>query len=262
MRPALLGSLALEHEHLQRDGFTTLDGAFGEVELESLRRAAMRLVEPALASHIDDAYHHYDKGALKHINWPSDLDDEFAELIAHPAIVSSLNALIGPDVQLAFAKLVVKTPRQEAMYDWHQDLVFLRHTNDQLYAVALQLDDFSDGQGAVRLVPGSHHAGLMRHTPEGRIDDPGCLAPAVTLAVPRGSLTIHHSLAVHQSPANRSGRLRLRVLYFYRAADAHVVGHGSFSSGRHANAQVSGQPRHARFQDLPYEQVLPRYSKP
>jgi hypothetical protein len=246
-------------EQVERDGYAILEGAFGDHESRALREAAMRIVEPALASRVDDPRYHYDDDGvtLKHIDWPSDLDDEFARLIAHPAIVSLLNDVVGPDVQLAFGKLVVKQPRKPGLYEWHQDLVYLKHTNDQLFAVALQLDDFSDGEGAVRIVPGSHRAGLVPHHPTGGyVSDASYLSPVVTLAVPRGALTVHHSLALHRSPPSAAGELRLRALYFYRASDAHPVGRKSHLGGRHADVQVSGEPRPARHQALAWDGVF------
>ena len=246
--------MTVQSPELQRDGYTIFENALNETELESLHRAAMRIVEPGLSSVVDDPHFQYgdDGVTLMHVNWPSDLEDEFANLITHPKIVSVLNDLIGPDLQLAFGKLVVKQPRKAVMYDWHQDLVYLKHTNDQLFAVALQLDDFSDGEGAVRIVPGSHRAGILHHSPETFAGDTSTLSPIVTLAVPRGVLTVHHSLALHQSPPSNADRLRLRALYFYRAADAHVVGRRSFCWGKHADLQVSGEPRPARDQRLDY----------
>jgi hypothetical protein len=244
-------------DQLERDGYAIVEGALGERESSALRRAGLRIVEPALASRLDDPHYQYDDDGvtLKHVDWPSDLDDEFARLIAHPAIVSLLNEVVGPDVQLAFGKLVVKQPRKPG-YEWHQDLVYLKHTNDQLFAVALQLDDFSDGEGAVRIVPGSHRAGLVPHHPTaGYVSDAKYLSPVVTLALPRGSITVHHSLALHRSPPSGADQVRLRALYFYRASDAHPVARKHLS-GRHADLQVSGQPRPARHQPLAWNDVF------
>ena len=45
----------------------------------------------------------------------------------------------------------------------------------------------------------------------------------VQLTPKAGGISIHHSLTLHGSPANQSGRPRRGIVFEYRAADAYQV---------------------------------------
>jgi hypothetical protein len=131
-------------------------------------------------------------------------------------------------VRFDTGKLNMKSAGFGAPVEWHQDWAFYPHTNDDLAAVGIMLDDMTMENGAMLVVPGSHQGPVLdHHGPDGRFCgaiDPADPALDVSRAVPclgkAGSVTVHHVRAVHGSATNFSGAERRFLLYQYRAADS------------------------------------------
>ena len=111
--------------------------------------------------------------------------------------------------------------------EWHQDWAFYPHTNDDVLATGIYLDDCDLANGPLMVVPGSHHGPTHDHHADGRFCgafDPVAsgvdVAKAVPLMGPAGSMTIHHARLVHGSALNTSNRTRRLLLHEYTAADA------------------------------------------
>ena len=147
---------------------------------------------------------------------------------ATPKIVAILKDLWGT-VRFDTGKLNMKSAGYGAPVEWHQDWAFYPHTNDDLAAVGIMIDDATLENGPMMVVPGSHRGPILRPSRPGRPvlrrDRPGATATLdVSKAVPclgkAGSMTVHHVRAVHGSATNFSGAERRFLLYQYRAADA------------------------------------------
>jgi phytanoyl-CoA hydroxylase len=151
----------------------------------------------------------------------------FRALTREPKITSLLSGLLGPNIRLYGGKLNMKSAGYGSPVEWHQDWAFYPHTNDDVLATGIYLDDCDMDNGPLMVVPGSHHGPTWDHHADGRfcgalnpeasdID----LAKAVPLMGPAGSMTIHHARLVHGSALNRSNRQRRLLLHEYTAADA------------------------------------------
>jgi len=111
--------------------------------------------------------------------------------------------------------------------EWHQDWAFYPHTNDDVLATGIYLDDCDMDNGPLLVVPGSHRGPTYDHHADGRfcgaLNPANCdidLGKAVPLMGPAGSMTIHHARLVHGSALNTSNRQRRLLLHEYTAADA------------------------------------------
>ena len=149
-------------------------------------------------------------------------------MVAHAGILEVLKQLWGPSIRFDVSKLNLKAAGYGAPVEWHQDWAFYPHTNDDLAAVGIMMDDVDDANGPLMVLPGSHLGPIFDHHDEagffcGAID-PGRgevdFSRAVKLTGPAGSITIHHARTVHGSATNTSGRPRRLLLHQYRAADA------------------------------------------
>jgi phytanoyl-CoA hydroxylase len=171
--------------------------------------------------------HSSDKPRVRRIKTPHLHDPEYAHAAQHPKIVEVPRDLRGT-VPFDTGKLNMKSPGYGAPVEWHQDWAFYPHTNDDLAAVGIMLDDCEMENGPVMVIPGSHQGPIYdRHGPDGRFC--GAIAPArcdldFSRAVPclgkAGSITVHHVRAVHGSATNFSGKERRFLLFQYRAAAA------------------------------------------
>jgi ectoine hydroxylase-related dioxygenase (phytanoyl-CoA dioxygenase family) len=164
---------------------------------------------------------------VRRIKTPHLHHTEYARAARHPKIVDVLEDLWGT-VRFDTGKLNMKSAGYGAPVEWHQDWAFYPHTNDDLAAVGIMLDDCDIENGPMMVIPGSHLGPVYdHHGPDGRFCgaiDPKACAADLSRAVPclgkAGSITVHHVRAVHGSATNFSGKERRFLLFQYRAADA------------------------------------------
>jgi len=151
----------------------------------------------------------------------------FHALVREPRITALLQQLLGPSVRQYGGKLNMKSASYGSPVEWHQDWAFYPHTNDDVLATGIYLDDCDLDNGPLLVLPGTHHGPTWDHHADGRFC--GAMNPAdcdldfgtaVPLMGPAGSMTIHHARLVHGSALNRSNRQRRLLLHEYTAADA------------------------------------------
>jgi len=217
----------------RHDGFIVLPGVLTRDEVEALRRVTDELVLKARSvAANDDIYdledsHSPDEPRVRRIKTPHLHHPEYARAARHARIVEALTDLWGT-VRFDTGKLNMKSAGYGAPVEWHQDWAFYPHTNDDLAAVGIMLDDCEAENGPMMVIPGSHLGPVYdHHGADGRfcgaIDPVACdldVSRAVLCLGRAGSITIHHVRAVHGSGTNFSDRERRLLLFQYRAADA------------------------------------------
>ncbi|MEQ9125413.1 MAG: phytanoyl-CoA dioxygenase family protein, partial [Alphaproteobacteria bacterium] len=151
----------------------------------------------------------------------------FWDLAVDPDVSDIVAQLVGPDVLFYGGKMNIKAAGYGAPVEWHQDWAFYPHTNDDVLATGILLDDCDEQNGPLMVLPGSHKGPVYDHHNEGYFCgafDPGTagldVSGAAKLMGPAGSMTIHHVRAVHGSALNTSNRQRRLLLTEYAAADA------------------------------------------
>jgi len=172
----------------------------------------------------------------------------FQALTRDPKIISILARLLGPDIRLYGGKLNMKSAGYGSPVEWHQDWAFYPHTNDDVLATGIYLDDCDLDNGPLMVIPGSHLGPTYDHHADGRfcgaMDPAHCdidFSKAVPLMGPAGSMTIHHARLVHGSALNHSNRQRRLLLHEYTAADAWpLLGVASFDEFN--SRMVLGKP--------------------
>ncbi|HZP93654.1 MAG TPA: phytanoyl-CoA dioxygenase family protein [Burkholderiales bacterium] len=166
---------------------------------------------------------------VRRIKTPHKWHPIFWDVVKFPAMVDVLKALLGPDVRLHGSKLNMKAPKYGSPVEWHQDWAFYPHTNDDILAIGVMLDDMELDNGPLLVLPGTHRIDkVWDHHFEGRFCgamDPGATPDLdYTKAVPctgkAGSCSFHHVRLVHGSAQNTSMKPRQLLLYECAAADA------------------------------------------
>ena len=218
----------------RENGYLVVANVLSGAEVAELRRVTDKFVENARSrtSH-DDIYdledsHSAAEPRVRRIKTPHQWHESYARMVAHPGILEVLKQLWGPSIRFDVSKLNLKAAGYGAPVEWHQDWAFYPHTNDDLAAVGIMMDDVDDANGPLMVLPGSHLGPIFDHHDDegffcGAID-PGRgevdFSRAVKLIGPAGSITVHHARTVHGSATNTSGRPRRLLLHQYRAADA------------------------------------------
>jgi len=216
-----------------RDGVIVVPDVFSPAEIAELRRVTEGFVERAArVSANDEIYdledsHFAAEPRVRRLKTPHLHDPVYFRASRNEKVVAILKDLWG-SVRFDTGKLNMKSAGYGAPVEWHQDWAFYPHTNDDLAAVGIMLDDVDMENGPMLVVPGSHKGPVWdHHGPDGRfcgaIDPRRCdldLSRALPCLGKAGSVTVHHVRAVHGSATNFSGRERRFLLYQYRAADA------------------------------------------
>lgn len=171
--------------------------------------------------------HRPDRPRVRRIKLPHLISPPVRDLMLSDAILAPVRDLIGPDLRLHTTKLNMKSAGYGAAVEWHQDFAFYPHSNDDVLAVGVILDDIGMENGPLMVFPGSHRGPIHDHHAEGvfvgAMDLAACgldPADAVALTAPAGAITLHHARIVHGSALNRSDRDRRLLFYEMMAADA------------------------------------------
>ena len=164
---------------------------------------------------------------VRRVKTPHRFFPAFERLYRHPRLVRILTALLGPRVRLHGSKINLKAPRYGSPVEWHQDWAFYPHTNDDLLAVGVMLDDCTSDNGPLMVVPGSHRGPVCDHHANGHFCgavDPSSIREEIARAVPltgrAGWMSFHHVRLLHGSAQNVSSLPRALLLYEYAASDA------------------------------------------
>ena len=222
-------------------GFLVVDDVFTAPEIEALRAAAESeaIRRPQNERGYADKTLHLLELSVRH--------PLFMELARSDQLLGRIRPLIGDDIQLQHSKIATKPPAKNiGPFRWHQDFAYFPHTNTSLVAAMVMLDDATPENGCMQMVAGSHKLGLLDHHKDGFFDecqesrlwaDPDRL---VEITPHRGGISLHHCLALHGSPPNRSGRPRRGLVFQYRADDAYQLADHVFAD---TGLVVSGQRR-------------------
>ena len=217
----------------RHDGFIVVPDVLSAADVADLRRVTDEFVERSrkATGHTDvfdlEPGHTAEQPRLRRIKTPSLHHPVYARMVRHPNIVAVLQKLWGPDIRFDLSKLNLKAAGFGSPVEWHQDWAFYPHTNDDLAAVGIMIDDFAPDNGSMLVIPGSHTGPIHDHHAKGHFVggiDPTTsgidFSRAVMCTGKAGSITVHHVRLIHGSSANVSGKPRRFLLHQYRAADA------------------------------------------
>ena len=217
-----------------RDGFVVVPDLLGPEALKELREVIADLVAASAAVDTHTAVYDLEPGhtaaepRVRRIKTPHKVHPAFAAVVRRAPVLAVLTELLGPDLRLKGAKLNMKAARYGSPVEWHQDWAFYPHTNDDLLAIGVMLDDMELDNGPLLVVPGSHKGPVWNHHgADGRFcglvnpaDIEAEIASAVALTGRAGSMSFHHVRALHGSALNTSDRSRNLLLYEVAATDA------------------------------------------
>ena len=221
-------------EQYRETGYLVVPDVLDAALLARVSGALDRLVADAssVSAHTDvydlEPSHTPETPKVRRIKLPHTHTPVFWELAQHPPLVAILEKLLGPSgVRLQSSKINLKEPHHGSPVEWHQDWAFYPHTNDDMLAVGVMLDDAFLENGPLLVVPGSHKGPTWDHHSDGYFC--GAMDPtrkevdfesAVPLMGRAGSMSFHHVRLVHGSAQNISDKPRRLLLYEFSAGDA------------------------------------------
>ena len=258
-------------EKYNSDGYIVVENLIDAETLNELRQVTDDLVAKARdttehTSTLDlDPSHTPKKPLVRRIKHPYFAHPFYRSFAAYPPIMTVLSALIGDDIRLRTGgKVNLKLAGDGAAVEWHQDWAFYPHTNQDVLAVGVLLDDMDADNGPLLVLPGSHRGPIYNHHSQGLfcgaidVKREGLnVSGAQALHASAGAITLHHVRLVHGSAVNQSTKARRILFYVYAACDAWPL-MGVSDLDEFDGMIMRGKPTlNARMEDLPVRMPLP-----
>ena len=258
-------------EQYREEGFVLVEGVLDEITRKHMKQVVADLVEKSRAVTAHDGVFDLEPGhsraepRVRRIKTPHLVDRVFHEFMYSTVLTGVLRDLLGKNVRLHGSKLNLKAARFGSPVEWHQDWAFYPHTNDDLLAIGVMLEDVSLENGALLCLPGSHKGPTHdHHGPDGHfcgaMDPQACgldFSRAKAITGPAGSASFHHVRTVHGSAQNTSSRPRELLLYEMSAADAYpLMGVGDWENF-HQRLLFGEETIVPRTADCPIRMPLP-----
>ena len=224
-----------------RDGYVVANNAVSAAQLEQLQKCVHDWVEESRAHDapfgeptVDGrprfdmgAEHCAERPALRRINNPSEISAHYNDVMRDSAMVDMVADLIGPNVKYHHCKINLKLPGSHTVVGYHQDFSYTPHTNDDIVTALLMLDDVTEENGCLMIVPGSHRGpqyslfngstftGFLHPEQERKLKK-----GEVAAVGKAGDVCLMHTRLVHGSAPNASESRRGLFICVYTAADA------------------------------------------
>ena len=246
-----------EIDFYREHGYLTVEQILSADQVQDLRRVTDEFVERSrMVTEHDDVYdlepdHSARKPRLRRIKQPHLQHPVYDRTLRHPAILDIASQLIGPAIRHQYTKLNIKCPDIGSPVQWHQDWSFYPHTNDDILAVGVAIDDMTPENGCLLVVPDSHRGPVHDHHQDGVFvgavtdtefrDD-----QIVPIIVGAGAITLHHVRTLHASARNTSAKPRRLMLMELAAVDAWpLLGCGDWEqfNARILRGEPTNQPR-------------------
>jgi len=215
------------------NGYVKVEGAVAPDQLARMQAVTADLIDASRSVRVSDDIYDLDDGhspdapRLTRVKLPHKRDPVFQEVLKNSGVTQAINDLLGPDTVLITSKLNTKAPGGGRAVEWHQDWAFYPHTNDDVLACGVWLEDVDVDNGPLMVMPGTHRGPILSHHTDGifcgaiSADDPQFdPSKAVTLTGKAGDMSIHHVRTLHGSAPNQSDRARKILFFEVSAADA------------------------------------------
>ena len=154
------------------------------------------------------------------------------DLLGDPRIVRCVRDLLGPGIIGLASHYFCKMPRDGTTIAWHQDASYWPLTPSKTVTVWLAIDDADVGNGCMRFVSGSHHAGQLEfraseasenNVLNQTVEDVEQYGSLVDDELKAGEISIHSDLLLHSSHYNESDRRRCGLTLRYCTPDVRAV---------------------------------------
>ena len=142
--------------------------------------------------------------------------------VVHPKIVAIITDLLGSkDIKLYGDQLFMKPPEVGTEVPWHQDSASWRDIFPmEMVSAWTAIDEATEENGCLTYIPGTHRWGMM-HKDKVKwfsSDFGSDQWPVISATMKPGSISFHHSLTLHRTSANLSGKRRRGYSVHYMRA--------------------------------------------
>lgn len=224
-------------------GYLLIPGVFTEQEVDVLRGEIPALIAEDTPRRVLER----DGKTVRAVHGSHQTNEVFRRLVRLPRLVGIARQILGSDVYVHQFKINMKAAFEGDIWQWHQDYVFWLKLDGMREPRAVNmfvfLDDVTEFNGPLFLVPGSQRAGVIdaaEAPSEGSKDGDwaASFAAALKFTIPRdamagmvaaagmiapkgkrGTVLLTHCNIVHGSPPNMSPFDRWLTIITYNSVD-------------------------------------------
>lgn len=253
-------------ERFHEQGYLIIEDAFDEDEVARMREEADRILELIVNSSLAndrrsgrlDLVEDAGEQMVRKIQPVNDLSLFLAEIAADDRLLEPMRAIMDDEPILMEEKLNYKEPLPESVplegnrptssFPVHNDWAYYQAQGypQSILSSAIALDDCTPEKGPLHVWPGSHTEHLEHdegenglEVPPDKIDHDG----GEDVLAPAGSVMFFHSLLVHNSQPNVSGKPRRLMIY----------SHFPEQEGEERGIAVDERNGPTRLRESPYE---------
>ena len=150
------------------------------------------------------------------------------DIVMNTRIHDLVAGILGPNFYCWASNFFIKEPFSKSTVGWHQDAYYWPMHPHNSVTVWLAFDDVDEENGGMKLIPGSHRHGVIKHKRSQNTDSVLTLEletgsfnmeDAVQFKLKAGEVSLHDDRAVHGSPANPSARRRAGLTIRYSSTN-------------------------------------------
>jgi ectoine hydroxylase-related dioxygenase (phytanoyl-CoA dioxygenase family) len=210
----MMGPSASERRRLDEDGYLVLDRVIDAETVAALRH---RIDELFLAEGERAGWEFKQEPDCRRLANLIDKGDIFRRAAHWPTLLPYVEHVLGPEFKLSSLNARSVNPHSTSVQPLHADMgQVMDERGCSVCNTAWMIDDYTEQNGALRVVPGSH---LTRRLPQDVLADPRAPHPdEVLLTGKAGSVVVMHHVW-HGGLANHTASPRLALLSFYVRRD-------------------------------------------
>ena len=216
-------------------GFLAVENVLTPTEVQELRDVTDDFVDKsrAFTEHTPvfdlESDHTAESPKLRRLVNPASNHEVYDRTLRHNDILDIVSQLVKTEaVRTNGNKLNMKASDLGSPVEWHQDWAFYPHTNDDLLAVGVAIDDMTRENGCLLVIPESHKGKIYDHHQDGRfvgaVTEPDFdESSAEAIEIVAGGVSIHHVRTLHASMPNTSSNPRRLFLLMYCSGDSYSL---------------------------------------
>jgi ectoine hydroxylase-related dioxygenase (phytanoyl-CoA dioxygenase family) len=187
---------------LQRDGYCIVEGVVPPDEVAATKTELREVLD-----RIPEGRNDFEGFKTRRIYALFAKTRRFDQWATHPLVLGVLDRVLGPHYQLSAPTGIEIGPGEVAQVLHRDDSIYpLPWPHGEVVLNTMwPFDDFTEANGATRIVPGSH---TWQERPTGKVD-------TVAVEMPAGSVMFYTGSVWHGGGANATDRTRLGVILEY-----------------------------------------------
>jgi hypothetical protein len=189
--------------------------------------AGLQRLETELSAPVAEADPKWRSHGHMHAPWINDL-------IRHPRILDAIEDIIGPNILVWTSTFFIKEPHSPTYAAWHQDGGYFGLQPQESVCAWVALTDASKEAGCMEQLSFRGQPKLYQHAPLGLVNSINRAGQTIldkfddtnptAMALPAGSFSLHHELAIHRSAPNNASHRRVGIGLNYMPTHVRVDG--------------------------------------